>query len=71
MLAKVALAGQLQVGPITSSFLGKVGPLHMTTRTSHLVRPLVALVALVAAMAAILIVYGASPTHAAGSYSTT
>ena len=34
-------------------------------------RPLVALVALVAAMAAILFVYGASPTHAAGSCSTT
>jgi hypothetical protein len=43
----------------------------MATKTSHLVRPLVALVALVAAMAAILIAYSASPTHAAGSCSTT
>jgi hypothetical protein len=43
----------------------------MATKTSHLVRPLLALVALVAAMAALLIVYGASPTHAAGSCSTT
>ena len=38
----------------------------MATKTSHLVRPLVALVALVAAMAALLIAYGASPAQAAG-----
>jgi hypothetical protein len=43
----------------------------MATKMSHFVRPLVALVALVAAMAAILIAYSASPTHAAGSCSTT
>jgi hypothetical protein len=36
----------------------------MATKTSHLVRPLVALVALVAAMAALLIAYSASPAHA-------
>jgi len=36
----------------------------MATKTSHLVRPLVALVALVAAMAAILIAHSASPAHA-------
>ena len=45
----------------------------MATKTSYLVRPLVALVALVAAMAALLLLaYGASPAHAAGgSCSTT
>ena len=45
----------------------------MGTRTSHFVRPLlVALVALAAAMAALLLLtYGASPAHAAGSCSTT
>jgi hypothetical protein len=49
----------------------------MATKTSYLVsrplvvRPLLALVALVAVMAALLIAYGASPTHAAGSCSTT
>ena len=43
----------------------------MATKTSHLLRPLVALVALVAAMAALLIAYSASPVHAAGSCSTT
>ena len=43
----------------------------MATRTSHLVRPLVALVALVAAMAALLMAYSASPVHAAGSCTTT
>jgi hypothetical protein len=44
----------------------------MATKTSYLVRPLVALVALVAAMAALLLIaYGASPAHAAGSCSTT
>ena len=44
----------------------------MATKTSLLLRPLVALVALVAAMAALLIAYyGASPAHAAGSCSTT
>jgi hypothetical protein len=44
----------------------------MATKTSHLVRPLVALVALVAAMAALLLAYSASPTLAAGgSCSTT
>ena len=44
----------------------------MTTKTSHLVRPLVALVALVAAMAVLLLAYsGASPVHAAPSCSTT
>jgi hypothetical protein len=43
----------------------------MATKMSHFVRPLVALVALVPAMAAILIAYSASPTHAAGSCSTT
>ena len=53
------------------SFLVKVGPLHMATRTSHLVRPLVALVPLVAAMAGLLIAYSASPVHAAGSCTTT
>ena len=37
----------------------------MATKTSHFMRPLVALVALVAAMAAILIAYSASPVHAA------
>jgi CSLREA domain-containing protein len=50
MLAKVALVGQLQAGLITSSFLGKVGALYMATKTSHFMRPLVALVALVALM---------------------
>jgi hypothetical protein len=41
------------------------------TRTSHLVRPLVAaLVALVAAMAVLLIAYSASPAHAEASCST-
>jgi hypothetical protein len=59
------------VGLITPPFLGKVGPVHMATKTSHLVRPLVALVALVAAMAALLIAYSASPAHAAGSCTTT
>ena len=43
----------------------------MTTRTSYLLRPLVALVALVAALAVLLIAYGASPARAAGSCSTT
>ena len=43
----------------------------MATKTSHLVRPLVALVALVAAMAAILIAYSASPAHAAAESCTT
>jgi hypothetical protein len=43
----------------------------MATRTSHLVRPLVALVALVAALAALLIAYSASPVHAAGTCTTT
>ena len=43
----------------------------MATKTSHLVRPLVALVALVAAMAALLIASSASPVHAAGSCTTT
>jgi hypothetical protein len=44
----------------------------MAAKTSHLLRPLIALVALVAAMAALLLlVYGASPTHAASSCSTT
>ena len=43
----------------------------MATKTSHLVRPLVALVALVAAMAALLIAYSASPAHAAGTCTTT
>ena len=43
----------------------------MTTRTSYLVRPVVALVALVAAMAALLIAYNASPVHAAGTCTTT
>jgi hypothetical protein len=38
----------------------------MATKTSHFMRPLVALVALVAAMAAILIAYSASPARAAG-----
>jgi hypothetical protein len=43
----------------------------MATRTSHLVRPLVALVALVAAMAALMLAYGASPVHAALDSGTT
>jgi hypothetical protein len=43
----------------------------MATKTSHLVRPLVALIALVAAMAALLLAYSASPAHAAGSCTTT
>jgi hypothetical protein len=44
----------------------------MATKTSYLVRPLVALVALAAAMAALLLLaYGASPAHAAGRCSTT
>src|SRR5215210_4172452 len=43
----------------------------MATKTSHFMRPLVALVALVAAMAAILIAYSASPVHAAGTCTTT
>ena len=43
----------------------------MATKTSHFMRPLVALVALVAAMAAILIAYSASPARAAGVCSTT
>ena len=52
-------------------FLGKVGPVHMATKTSHLVRPLVALVALVAAMAALVLAYSASPAHAALDSCTT
>jgi Glycine rich protein len=43
----------------------------MATKTSHLLRPLVALVALVAAMAALLIAYNASPAHAAAESCTT
>ena len=43
----------------------------MATKTSHLVRPLVALVALVAAMAALLIAHNASPVHAAAESCTT
>ena len=43
----------------------------MSTKTSHFVRPLVALVALVAAMAALLLAYGPNPAQAAGSCSTT
>ena len=43
----------------------------MATKTSHFMRPLVALVALVAAMGAILIAYNASPAHAVGTCTTT
>ena len=43
----------------------------MATKTSHLLRPLVALVALVAAMAALLLAYSASPAHAAFDSCTT
>jgi Glycine rich protein len=43
----------------------------MATKTSHLLRPLVAGVALVAAMAALLIAYSASPAHAALDSCTT
>lgn len=43
----------------------------MATKTSHLLRPLVALAALVAAMAAILIAYNASPARAALDSCTT
>ena len=42
-----------------------------TTRTSHFSSFLGAMAALVALVAALLIAYGASPTHAAGSCSTT
>jgi hypothetical protein len=53
-------------------FLGKAGPARMTTRTGRLGRPLAAVVALVAAIAALLLLaYGASPSHAAGSCTAT